>query len=65
MNMDHPEIKVFAVFNIHIDLTKSEREEKANVLFEFYSQCKASNFQGDFNEADTIVCRGYASPLFK
>ena len=37
MNMDDPEIKAFDVFNIHADVTDSEREEKATALFEFYS----------------------------
>ena len=55
MNMDDPEIKSFDVFNIHVDLTESERGGKTTALFEFHGQCKASNFQGDFNETNTIL----------
>ena len=55
MNIDDPEIKAFDVFKIHIDLTESEKEEMTTALFEFYGQCKASNFQGDFNETDTTL----------
>ena len=36
MKMDDLEIKAFDVFNILVDLTKSEREEKTTALFEFY-----------------------------
>ena len=54
MSMDDPEIKAFDVLNIHVNLTKSEREEKTTALFEFHGRCKASNFQGDFNDTDTI-----------
>ena len=36
MNTDDPEIKAFDVFNIHIDLTKSKREQKTTTLFEIY-----------------------------
>ena len=55
MNMDDPEINAFDVFNIHADVTDSEREEKAIALFEFYGQPKTLNFQGDSNEAGAIL----------
>ena len=55
MNMDDPEIKAFDVFNIHADVTDSEREEKATALFEFYGWTKTSNLQGDSNEAGAIL----------
>ena len=55
MNMDDPEIKAFDVFNIHADITNSEREEKAMALFEFYGRPKTSSFQGVSNEAGEIL----------
>ena len=58
MKMDDPEIKAFDVFNIHIHSTESEREEKTTASFKFYGRFKVSNFQGDFNEADTILSTG-------
>ena len=45
MNMDDPEIKVFDVFNIHADVTDSEREEKAIALFGFYGRPKPGIFK--------------------
>ena len=43
------------MFNIHADVSDSEREEKAIALFEFYGRPKTSNFQGDSNEVGTIL----------
>ena len=55
MNMDDPEIKAFDVLNIHADVTDSERKEEAIALIEFYRRPETSNFQGDSNEAGSIL----------
>ena len=55
MNMDDPEIKAFDVLNIYVDITESGKKEETTALFEFYGRFRVLNFQGDFNETDTIL----------